>query len=44
MRPLILALVAAVLFGASTPASKMLLGGLTPLQLAGLLYRVQGSA
>ena len=32
------ALLAALLFGASTPASKWLLGGATPLQLAGLLY------
>lgn len=32
------ALVAALLFGASTPASKWLLGAATPLQLAGLLY------
>jgi drug/metabolite transporter (DMT)-like permease len=33
-----LALLSAVLFGASTPASKALLGSLEPLQLAGLLY------
>jgi drug/metabolite transporter (DMT)-like permease len=33
-----LALLSALLFGASTPASKLLLDGLTPLQLAGLLY------
>jgi drug/metabolite transporter (DMT)-like permease len=32
------AFVSALLFGASTPASKWLLAGLTPLQLAGLLY------
>jgi drug/metabolite transporter (DMT)-like permease len=32
------ALVAALLFGASTPASTWLLGAATPLQLAGLLY------
>lgn len=38
MPPLILALAAAILFGASTPASKALLSGLTPFQLAGLLY------
>ena len=38
MRPLILALAAAILFGASTPASQALLAGLTPFQLAGLLY------
>ena len=33
-----LALVSAILFGASTPASKLLLGSLGPFQLAGLLY------
>jgi len=33
-----LAFLSAVLFGASTPASKLLLGSLEPLQLAGLLY------
>ncbi|MBI5433991.1 MAG: EamA family transporter [Planctomycetes bacterium] len=38
MRPLMLALLAALLFGASTPASKVLLGELSPFQLAGLLY------
>lgn len=32
------AMLAAALFGASTPASKALLGSLGPLQLAGLLY------
>ena len=32
------ALLAALLFGASTPASKCLLATVTPLQLAGLLY------
>ena len=32
------ALLAALLFGASTPASKWLLATVTPLQLAGLLY------
>ena len=36
--PLAIALFAAALFGAATPASKWLLGALTPLQLAGLLY------
>jgi drug/metabolite transporter (DMT)-like permease len=36
--PLFLALVAAVLFGSSAPASKVLLEGLMPFQLAGLLY------
>jgi drug/metabolite transporter (DMT)-like permease len=35
---LLLAALAALLFGASTPASKLLLEGLEPLQLAGLLY------
>lgn len=34
----VLAAVSAVLFGASTPASKLLLEQLTPFQLAGLLY------
>lgn len=38
MSPLVFALVAALLFGAATPASKILLQDLTPLQLAGLLY------
>jgi drug/metabolite transporter (DMT)-like permease len=33
-----LALASAVLFGAATPASKILLGSLDPVQLAGLLY------
>jgi hypothetical protein len=33
-----LALVSACLFGASTPASKLLLGSFEPFQLAGLLY------
>lgn len=33
-----LALLSAILFGASTPASKALLGSLEPFQLAGLLY------
>jgi drug/metabolite transporter (DMT)-like permease len=33
-----LALVAAILFGAATPASKLLLETLAPFQLAGLLY------
>ena len=36
--PIALALLAAALFGAATPASKFLLSGLTPFQLAGLLY------
>ena len=38
MYALSLALLSAVLFGASTPASKLLLGALEPFQLAGLLY------
>ena len=36
--PFALALVSAALFGAATPASKALLGDLSPFQLAGLLY------
>jgi drug/metabolite transporter (DMT)-like permease len=36
--PIAIALLSAALFGAATPASKWLLGTLTPLQLAGLLY------
>ena len=36
--PPLLALLAAALFGAAAPASKWLLGELSPLQLAGLLY------
>jgi drug/metabolite transporter (DMT)-like permease len=36
--PIALALFAAALFGAATPASKLLLSSLTPFQLAGLLY------
>ncbi len=38
MYAFLLALLSAVLFGASTPASKLLLHDLTPPQLAGLLY------
>ena len=38
MHGLLLGLASAILFGASTPASKWLLGSLEPLQLAGLLY------
>lgn len=38
MRAAVLALLAALLFGASTPASKWLLGDLAPWTLAGLLY------
>jgi len=37
-RPLLLGLGAALLFGASTPAAKALLGTLHPFSLAGLLY------
>ncbi|MEK7330383.1 MAG: DMT family transporter [Candidatus Eisenbacteria bacterium] len=37
-RPVGLAILAAALFGAATPASKLLLSGLSPFQLAGLLY------
>lgn len=38
MRAVAYAVVAAALFGAATPASKALLDGLSPFQLAGLLY------
>ena len=38
MHGFLLALLSAVLFGASTPASKWLLGVFEPVQLAGLLY------
>ncbi len=38
LAPLATGLLAAALFGAATPASKALLGSLTPFQLAGLLY------
>ena len=38
MYGLLLALAAAVLFGASAPASKVLIRFFDPLQLAGLLY------
>jgi drug/metabolite transporter (DMT)-like permease len=34
----VLAILSAALFGAATPASKLLLEGLTPFQLAGFLY------
>jgi len=36
--PILVAILAAVLFGASTPASKALLDGIHPVQLAGWLY------
>ncbi|MBS3735998.1 MAG: DMT family transporter [Candidatus Bipolaricaulota bacterium] len=35
---IILAFISAILFGLATPISKTLLGGITPFQLAGLLY------
>lgn len=38
MSGVVLALLSAILFGASTPGSKVLLGSLGPFQLAGLLY------
>ncbi|TAH38262.1 MAG: DMT family transporter [Planctomycetota bacterium] len=37
-RPLAVAFLAAALFGAATPASKLLLSSFTPFQLAGILY------
>lgn len=41
-RYILYALLAAVLFGLSTPAAKVLLDGASPLMLAGLLYLGQG--
>ena len=41
-RGVIAALAAAVLFGASTPIAKLLLGGASPWLLAGLLYLGSG--
>jgi drug/metabolite transporter (DMT)-like permease len=41
-RHALLALLAAALFGASAPLSKLLLGGMGPLSLAGLLYLGSG--
>ena len=38
MYPIILALLSAILFGASTPIGKWLLESLPPFQLAGWLY------
>jgi drug/metabolite transporter (DMT)-like permease len=35
---IVIVILAAALFGTATPASKMLLADLTPIQLAGLLY------
>ncbi len=40
--PVLAALAAAVLFGASTPFAKALVGGLSPILLAGLLYLGSG--
>src|SRR5690349_13613933 len=37
-RPILAALVAALLFGASTPLAKALLSSVSPMTLAGLLY------
>ena len=41
-RAIIYALLSAALFGASTPAAKVLLGSIAPLLLAGLLYLGSG--
>lgn len=41
-RSILYALLAAALFGASTPFAKLLVGGLSPLLLAGLLYLGSG--
>jgi drug/metabolite transporter (DMT)-like permease len=38
VKPLVLALLSAALFGAATPASRALLAEVSPFQLAGLLY------
>jgi drug/metabolite transporter (DMT)-like permease len=38
VRPLVAVLASAVLFGASMPLAKLLLGGIPPIALAGLLY------
>ncbi len=40
--PRFYAIIAAALFGASAPLSKLLLGEIPPLQLAGLLYLGSG--
>src|SRR5438876_11460229 len=42
MRPIILALIAALLFGLSTPAAKLLLDTTDPWLLAGLFYLGSG--
>ena len=39
----VLALAAAFLFGASTPFAKMLVGGISPVLLAGILYLGSGA-
>jgi len=41
-RPIAYALLSAALFGASTPLAKLLVGGVAPLALAGLLYLASG--
>jgi drug/metabolite transporter (DMT)-like permease len=41
-RGIVAALAAAVLFGASTPAAKTLLGDVAPLMMAGILYLGSG--
>jgi len=41
-RAIVYALLSAALFGASTPLAKMLVGGIAPLALAGLLYLASG--
>jgi drug/metabolite transporter (DMT)-like permease len=41
-RGIVSALIAAVLFGLSTPIAKILIGGMSPLLLAGLLYSGSG--
>ncbi|MGI5916251.1 MAG: EamA family transporter, partial [Anaerolineae bacterium] len=42
VRPMIQALLAALLFGASTPAAKLLLGEIEPVPLSALLYLGSG--
>jgi len=42
LKPIIQALLAAALFGASAPLSKLLLGGIDPITLAGFLYLGSG--
>jgi drug/metabolite transporter (DMT)-like permease len=41
-RGIVSVLIAAILFGLSTPIAKMLIGGMSPLLLAGLLYSGSG--